>query len=145
MLAKILQNKEKPIYFWTAFKYVKLINFKTTHAIKNANGYTTVFLKGKDVLVSKSTISKLHSNLETDLIISAWIANIKITKDIVFKVSISQLAAKAPRCDKIDLKFYQWYWVLVKSYLVIRFLNNIGKNQKKVMEQKTFLVLWKLF
>ncbi len=86
MYTLILHNN----YCWTALKYIKPLQFKTTPALKDVNRYTSTSMEEKKAMIRKSAFLKLPNDLRPDGIISTRIAHVTITKYIAFKELMSQ-------------------------------------------------------
>lgn len=87
---------------WTAFKYTKPLQFRTTPALKDSEGHTAVSMKEKEALVRKSAFPKLPTNLAEPPVTFSGMAHIKVTQEIVSQVLMTQAATKAPGPDKIN-------------------------------------------
>lgn len=84
-----------------ALKYIKLLWFKTTPALKDNDGKTAVSIRAKETLVQRLAFLKRSKNLiETPVILSGS-AHIKINEEVVSQVLITQAATKAPGPNKI--------------------------------------------
>ncbi len=87
---------------WTALKYTKPLQFRTTPALKDSDGNTAVSIKAKEVLVRKSAFPKLPTNLVEPPITSFGLAHTKITKEVVVQALMTQAGTKAPGPEKIN-------------------------------------------
>lgn len=66
----------------------------------------TTSMKIKKTLVRKSVFPKPPTNLFKSPVISSGMTYIKITKEVVAKTLIMQIATKAPGLDKINLQIF---------------------------------------
>lgn len=103
---KNLQGGEQQSHCWTALKYTKPLQFKTTPALQDSDGNIVTSMKAKEALVRKSAFPQPPSNLGPDPITSPGITHATITKDIVSEALVSQSATKAQGPDKINFQFY---------------------------------------
>lgn len=100
-----LQKDEKQNHCWTALKYTKPLQFKTTPALKDGNGYVATSMIAKEALVRKSAFPKPpNSNPRPEPRILGGTAHINISEEIVCYALMSQSASKAPGPDKINFQ-----------------------------------------
>ena len=95
---------------WTALKYTKPLQFRTTPALKDSDGNTAVSMKAKEALVRKSAFPKPPINLFEPSVIPSGLAHTKITEEVVARTLMTQAANKAPGPDKINFKILQMIW-----------------------------------
>ena len=103
----ILQDKNR---CWTAFKYTKPLQFKTTPALKDGNGNTATSMKAKEALVCKTTFPSPPISPAKNLDIAPGRAHISVTKEQVHYSLMAQSAIKAPGPDKINFKILRMMW-----------------------------------
>lgn len=94
-------------YSWMAIKYIKLLQFRITLALKNIKRNIIVSIKAKKTLIQRSIFLKLPINLVKPLVTSFRLAYIKITKKVVAQVLITQAASKALGLNKINFQMLQ--------------------------------------
>ena len=90
-----------------ALKYTKFLQFRTILALKDGDGNTAVSIKAKEALVRRSAFPKPPPNFIEPPIISCGIVHIKITKETIAQVLMTQSKTKAPGQDKINFKILQ--------------------------------------
>ncbi len=87
---------------WTALKYTKPLQFRTTPALKDSEGNIAVSMKAKEALVGKSAFPRPPPNFLETPAIPLGLAHTKITEEIVGQALLTQAATKAPGPDKIN-------------------------------------------
>ncbi len=92
---------------WTAFKYTKPIQFKTTSALKNTKRQVAVSMKAKETIVRKLAFPKPPTNLEEPHVKASGLAHVQVTQVVVFKALMTQVAAKAPGPNEINFRILQ--------------------------------------
>ena len=97
-MKSILSNNQ------TALKYTKLLQFKTTPALKDSERNIVVFMKAKEALVRKSAFSRPPPNFLETPAISLGLAHTKITEEIVGQALLTQEATKVSGPDKINFQ-----------------------------------------
>lgn len=107
---KFLQGEEQQNHCWTALRYTKSLQFKTTPALKDPEGNIATSMKAKEALVRKSAFPKLPSDFRPDQRIEPGIAHVTITEDIVCKALVNQSATKAPGPNKISFQILRMIW-----------------------------------
>lgn len=91
-------------HYWTALKYTKPLEFKTTPALKDSNGNTAVFIKAKEALVRKSAFPKPLPNPIEPLVTPNGSFHTRITEEVVAQALMTQAATKASGPDKINFQ-----------------------------------------
>ena len=74
---------------WTAFKYIKPLQFRTTSALKDIERNIAVIMKVKEALVRKSAFPKPPIGLAEPPVISPGMAHIKVTEEAISQVLIT--------------------------------------------------------
>ena len=92
---------------WTAFKYTKPLQFRTTPVLKDTEGNIAVTMKAKEALVRKSAFAKPLIGLAEPPVISPGMAHIKVTEEAVSQGLMTQAAMKAPGPNKINFQILQ--------------------------------------
>ena len=87
---------------WTALKYTKPLQFRTTPALKDNEGNIAVSMKAKEALVRKSAFPRPPPNFLKTPAIPLGLAYTKITEETVGQTLLTQAATKAPGSDKIN-------------------------------------------
>ena len=95
---------------WTAFKYTKPLQFRTTPALKDTEGNIAITIKAKQALVCKSAFPKPPIGLAEPPVISLGMAHIKVTEETVSQALMTQAAIKALGPDKINFRILQMIW-----------------------------------
>lgn len=95
---------------WTAFKYTKPLQFRTTPALRDSEGHTDVLIKAKEALIRKSAFPKPPTNLAKLPVTFSGMAHTKIIQEIVSQALMTQATTKAPRPDKINFQILQMIW-----------------------------------
>ncbi len=94
-------------YCWTALKYTKPLQFRTTPALKDSDGNMAVSMKAKEALVPRSAFPKPPTNLVKPPVTSFGPAHTKITEEVIAQAFMTQVATKAPGPDKINFQILQ--------------------------------------
>ena len=81
---------------WTALKYTKPLQFKTTPALKDLDGNVATSMKAKEAFVYRSAFPKPPISLEAEPVIPCGIAHKGITEEKVYFALVTQAIAKAP-------------------------------------------------
>lgn len=95
---------------WSALKYTKPLQFKTTPALKDSDGNAAVSMKAKEALVRRSAFPKPPTSLVQTPVTSSGSAHTKITEAIVAQALMTQAGTKAPGPDKINFQILQMIW-----------------------------------
>lgn len=112
---KFLQGDPQQNHCWTALKYTKLLQFKTTLAVKDLEGNIATSMKANEALVRKSAFPKPPRSRRPGPKTEPGIAQLTVTKDIVSKALVSQSATKAPGPNKINFQILRMIWSWDKS------------------------------
>ena len=104
-------------YCWTALKYTKPLQFRTTPTLKDSERNTAVSIKAKEALVRRSVFPKPPPSLLDSLVISSGLAHTKVTEQIVAQALTTQAATKAPGLDKINFQILQMVWSWEKAQI----------------------------
>ena len=91
---------------WTALKYTKPLQFKTTPALRDPEGNIATSMKEKEALVCKSAFPKPPRSIGPEPRIKAGIAHTDITEEKISHALTSQSAKKAPGPDKINFQIF---------------------------------------
>ena len=102
---------------WTALKYTKPLQFRTTPALKDNEGNIAVSMKAKEALVRKSALLRPPPNFLETPAISLGLAHTKITEETVGQALLTQAATKAPGPDKINFQVLQMIWSWEKAQI----------------------------
>ena len=102
---------------WTALKYTKPLQLRTTSALKDNERNIAVFMKAKEALVRKSAFPKPPPNFFETPTIPLKLAHTKITEEIVGQALLTQAATKAPGPDKINFQVLQMIWSWKKAQI----------------------------
>ena len=95
---------------WTALKYTKPQQFKTTLALKDPMGNIAITMKDKKVMVQRTAFPPPPKSLLREPRISNGIAHTTITKELVYNALIAQSTQKAPGPDKINFGILRIIW-----------------------------------
>ena len=95
---------------WTALKYTKPLQLRTTPALTDVDGNTAVSMKAKEALVRRSAFPKPPPNSIEPPLMSCGMAHTRITEERVAQALMTQAATKAPGPDKINFKILQMIW-----------------------------------
>ena len=95
---------------WTALNYTKLLQLRTTPALKDNEKNLAVSMKAKEALIRKSAFPKPLPNFLETSTIPLGLAYTKITKDTMGQTLLTQAATKGPRLDKINFQVLQIIW-----------------------------------
>ena len=71
-------------HYWTAFKYTKPLQFRTTPTLKNIERYSTITIKAKKAWIYKSAFLKPSIRLAEPPVKSPKMVYFKITEEVVF-------------------------------------------------------------
>ena len=102
---------------WTALKYTKPLQFRTTPALKDNEGNIAVSMKAKEALVRKSAFPRPPPNFLETPAIPLGLAHTKITEKTVGQALLTQAATKAPGPDKINFQVLQMIWSWEKAQI----------------------------
>lgn len=91
---------------WTALRYTKPQQFKTTLTLNNADDHIAVSMKAKKALVCKSAFPSPPVSSHNKPIVHSEVAHKTVTNDIVDKSLMTQSSVKVPGQDKIN------FWIL---------------------------------
>lgn len=92
---------------WTAFKYIKPLQFKTTLALKDTEGYIAVTMKVKETLVRKPTFLKPARSFAEPQVLFLGIVHLKVIKKVVSEALMTQATMKVFGPDKIYFQILQ--------------------------------------
>lgn len=95
---------------WTALKYTKPLQFKTTPALKDPSGNIAISMKDKEHMVQRTTFPPPPRSTLKEPKISAGIAHTIITKELVRKTLLAQSTQKIPGPDKINFGILRLIW-----------------------------------
>ena len=95
---------------WTALKYTKPLQFKTTPALRDPDGNIATSMKAKEALVCKSAFPKPPASHNQEPSMIAGTAHLKITEEKIAYALMSQSATKAPGPDKINFQIIRMLW-----------------------------------
>ncbi len=91
-------------HYWTALKYTKPLQFRTTPALKDSDGNTALFMKAKEALVRRSAFPKPPPNPVESLVSPYGLLHRKVTEEVVVQALMTQVATKASGPDKINFQ-----------------------------------------
>ena len=103
---------------WTALKYIKPLQLKTTPALKDVDGNIATSMKAKEALVYQSAFPKPPISLETEPLISSGIAHKGITEEKIYLALVTQAIAKAPGPNKINFRILRMIWDWDKERII---------------------------
>lgn len=95
---------------WTALKYPKPQQFKTTPALRDPSGNIAISMKDKKVMVQRTAFPPPPQSTLREPRISAGTAHTIITKELVQKALIAQSTQKATGPDKIKFGILRLIW-----------------------------------
>ena len=95
---------------WTALKYTKPQQFKTTPALKDSLGNIATSMKDKETLVRKTAFPPPPKSSLREPRIPAGTAHLSITKEQVYYALMAQSTKKAPGPDKINFGILRMIW-----------------------------------
>ena len=95
---------------WTALKYTKLQQFKTTPALKDPLGNIAISMKDKEAMVRKTAFPPPPKSTLREPRIPVGTAHLIITKEQVYSALIAQSTQKAPGPDKINFGILRMIW-----------------------------------
>ena len=102
---------------WTALKYIKPLQFKTTPILKDGDGNIAVSMKAKEALVRRSAFPKPPPNLLEPPVTPRASAHTKITEETVARALTTQAATKAPGPARINFQIRQMAWSWEKAQI----------------------------
>lgn len=95
---------------WTALKYTKPRQLKTTPVLKDSDGNIATSIKAKEDLIRKSAFPKPPISLDHEPVITPGIAHKSVTEVEVAHALMSQSAIKTPGPDKINFQILCTIW-----------------------------------
>ena len=130
---KFLQGDEQQDHCWTAIKYTKPLQLRTTPALKDSEGNVATSMKAKEALVRKSAFPKPPSDSHPDPEIEPGSAHLAITENIVYHALFSQSATKAPEPNKINFQILRliWSWDKVQITRLVQHSIRLGYHPKE--------------
>ena len=96
--------------YWTALKYTKPQQFKTTPALKNSLGNIAISMKHKEAIIQKSTFLPPPKSTLKEPKIPVSTTYSTITKEQVYNPLIAQSTQKGPSQDKINFGILLLIW-----------------------------------
>lgn len=95
---------------WTALKYTKPLQFKTTPALRDSEGHIASSMKAKEALVCKSAFPKPPTSHSQEPTMRTGTAYFEIKEEKIAFALLSQSATKAPGPDKINFQIIRMLW-----------------------------------
>ena len=77
---------------WTAFRYTRPQQFKTTPALKDTEGHVATSMKAKEALVCKSAFPSPPKSVHSEPIVMPGVAHQMVTKDIIVEERYDKLS-----------------------------------------------------
>ena len=117
---------------WTALKYAKPLQFKTTPTLRDPEGNIATSMKEKEALVCKSAFPKPPRSIGREPHMRAGIAHRDITEEKISHALMSQSAKKAPGPDKINFEILRmiWEWDKIRITSMIQQSGRLGYHPK---------------
>lgn len=118
---------------WTAFKYTKPRQLKTTPALKDPEGNVAISMKAKEALVRRSAFPKPPKSLRPEPVVLPGIAHKGVTEVKVANALMFQSATKAPGPDKINFQILRmiWDWDKVRITNLVQETIRLGYHPKE--------------
>ncbi len=123
-------------------KYTKLLQFRSTPAVKDSEGHTAVSMKVKQALVRKSAFLKPPANLGEPPVTSFGIPYTKVTQEEVFQALMDQSLRKSSGPNKINFGILRmiWDWDKVRITALIYHAIRLGYHPKEWKKARGILL-----
>ncbi len=117
---------------WTAFRYTKPQQFKTTPALKDTEGRIATSMKEKEKLVCKAAFPSPPKSDHSEPIVTPGVAHQKVTKNVIYTALMTQSMSKAPGPDKINFRILcmVWEWDSERIIAMIQQAIKLGHQPK---------------
>ena len=118
---------------WTALRYTKPLQFKTTPTLKDNDGNTATSMKAKEALVRKTAFPPPPTSCIQQAIIPPGQAHVQITTEEVGYALNTQSSAKAPGPDKLNFGILRifWQWDSQRITSIIQHAIRLGYHPDK--------------
>ena len=127
---------------WTALKYTKPQQFKTTPALKDARGNIATSMKAKEALVRKSAFPKPPTSRNIEPVITSGVAYKEVTEKVIEKALMTQSTSKAPGPDKFNFRILcmVWEWDSKRITAIIQNAIRLGYQPKQWKKTRGILL-----
>lgn len=139
--AERIQSNDKN-QCWTAFRYTKPQQFKTTPALKDTEGRIATSMKEKEKLFCKTAFPSPPKSDLSEPVITLGIAHQKVTKDVIYTALMTQSTSKASGPDKINFCILRmvWEWDSERIIAMIHHAIKLGYQPKSWRKARGILL-----